>query len=164
MATNMLPHNLTEVINGTIALIDNPAISIEELMEFIKAPDFPTGGIIYGTTGVKEAFLTGRGRVVLRGKVEIEVSSSGKETIIISEIPYQVNKAQMIVKMAELVNSKKIEGISALRDESDRKGLRVVVEIKRDAMANVVLSKLYKYTPLQSSYGCLLYTSDAADE
>ena len=153
MATNMLPHNLTEVINGTIALIDNPAISIEELMEFIKAPDFPTGGIIYGTTGVKEAFLTGRGRVVLRGKVEIEVSSSGKETIIISEIPYQVNKAQMIVKMAELVNSKKIEGISALRDESDRKGLRVVVEIKRDAMANVVLSKLYKYTPLQSSYG-----------
>jgi len=153
MATNMLPHNLTEVINGTVALIDNPAITIEELMEHIKAPDFPTGGIIYGTSGVKEAFLTGRGRVVLRGKVEIEVSSSGKETIIISEIPYQVNKAQMIVKMAELVNSKKIEGISALRDESDRKGLRVVVEIKRDAMANVVLSKLYKYTPLQSSYG-----------
>ena len=153
MATNMLPHNLTEVINGTVALIDNPEISIEELMEFIKAPDFPTGGIIYGTSGVKEAFLTGRGRVVLRGKVDIEVSSTGKETIIISEIPYQVNKAQMIVKMAELVNSKKIEGISALRDESDRKGLRVVVEIKRDAMANVVLSKLYKYTPLQSSYG-----------
>ena len=153
MATNMLPHNLTEVINGTVALIDNPEITIEELMEHIKAPDFPTGGIIYGTSGVKEAFMTGRGRVVLRGKVDIEVSSTGKETIIISEIPYQVNKAQMIVKMAELVNSKKIEGISALRDESDRKGLRVVVEIKRDAMANVVLSKLYKYTPLQSSYG-----------
>ncbi len=153
MATNMLPHNLTEVINGTIALIDNPEITIEGLMEHITAPDFPTGGIIYGTSGVKEAFLTGRGRVVLRGKVEIEVSSTGKETIVISEIPYQVNKAQMIVKMAELVNSKKIEGISALRDESDRNGLRVVVEIKRDAMANVVLSKLYKYTPLQSSYG-----------
>ncbi len=153
MATNMLPHNLTEVINGTIALIDNPEITIEGLMEHITAPDFPTGGIIYGTSGVKEAFLTGRGRVVLRGKVDIEVSSTGKETIIISEIPYQVNKAQMIVKMAELVNSKKIEGISALRDESDRNGLRVVVEIKRDAMANVVLSKLYKYTPLQSSYG-----------
>jgi len=153
MATNMLPHNLTEVINGTIALIDNPEITIEGLMEHITAPDFPTGGIIYGTSGVKEAFLTGRGRVVLRGKVDIEVSSTGKETIIISEIPYQVNKAQMIVKMADLVNSKKIEGISALRDESDRNGLRVVVEIKRDAMANVVLSKLYKYTPLQSSYG-----------
>jgi len=153
MATNMLPHNLTEVINGTIALIDNPEITIEGLMEHITAPDFPTGGIIYGTSGVKEAFLTGRGRVVLRGKVDIEVSSTGKETIIISEIPYQVNKAQMIVKMAELVNSKKIEGISALRDESDRNGLRVVVEVKRDAMANVVLSKLYKYTPLQSSYG-----------
>jgi len=153
MATNMLPHNLTEVINGTNALIDNPEITIEELMEHITAPDFPTGGIIYGTAGVKEAFLTGRGRVVLRGKVDIEVSSTGKETIIISEIPYQVNKAQMIVKMAELVNSKRIEGISALRDESDRNGLRVVVEIKRDAMANVVLSKLYKYTPLQSSYG-----------
>jgi len=153
MATNMLPHNLTEVINGTNALIDNPEITIEELMEHITAPDFPTGGIIYGTAGVKEAFLTGRGRVVLRGKVDIDVSSTGKETIIISEIPYQVNKAQMIVKMAELVNSKRIEGISALRDESDRNGLRVVVEIKRDAMANVVLSKLYKYTPLQSSYG-----------
>ncbi len=153
MATNMLPHNLTEVINGTIALIDNPEITIEDLMEYIKAPDFPTGGIIYGTSGVKEAFLTGRGRVVLRGKVDIEVSSSGKETIVISEIPYQVNKAQMIVKMADLVNAKKIEGISALRDESDRNGLRVVVEIKRDAMANVILSKLYKYTPLQSSYG-----------
>jgi len=153
MATNMLPHNLTEVINGTIALIDNPEITIEELMEHIKAPDFPTGGIIYGTSGVKEAFLTGRGRVVLRGKVDIEVSSTGKETIVISEIPYQVNKAQMIVKMADLVNDKKIEGISAIRDESDRKGLRVVIEIKRDAMANVVLSKLYKFTPLQSSYG-----------
>ncbi len=153
MATNMLPHNLTEVINGTIALIDNPDITIEELMEHITAPDFPTGGIIYGTSGVKEAFLTGRGRVVLRGKADIDVSSTGKETIIISEIPYQVNKAQMIVKMAELVNLKKIEGISALRDESDRNGLRIVVEVKRDAMANVVLSKLYKYTPLQSSYG-----------
>jgi len=115
----MLPHNLTEVINGTIALIDNPEITIEGLMEHITAPDFPTGGIIYGTSGVKEAFLTGRGRVVLRGKVDIEVSSTGKETIIISEIPYQVNKAQMIVKMAELVNSKKIEGIRVTQHQAD---------------------------------------------
>ena len=154
MATNMLPHNLSEVIDGTIALIDNPAITIEELTtEHIKAPDFPTGGIIYGVSGVKEGFATGRGRVVLRAKAEIETSSTGKETIIITEIPYQVNKANLLVKIADLVNTKKIQGISEIRDESDRNGLRVVIEIKRDAMANVILSKLYKYTPLQSSYG-----------
>ncbi len=153
MATNMLPHNLTEVINGIIAFIENPEIDIDGLMEHISAPDFPTGGIIYGTQGVKEAFETGRGKVVVRGKAEIQTSPSGRETIVINEIPFQVNKASLIIKMAELVNEKKIEGISDLRDESDRTGLRIVVDVKRDANASVVLSKLYKYTPLQTSYG-----------
>ena len=155
MATNMLPHNLTETIDGTIATVRNPEITLDELMEHIKAPDFPTGGIIYGTSGVRQAFETGRGRVVVRGRAEIQTSSTGKETIIISEIPYQVNKATLVSKIADLVNDGKIDGISSggLRDESDRRGLRIVVEVKRDAMANVVLSKLYKYTPLQSSYG-----------
>lgn len=153
MATNMLPHNLTEVIDGTIAAVDNPDISVDELMEYIKAPDFPTGGIIYGMEGVKEAFRTGRGRVVVRGKAEIEASSTGKESIIVTEIPYQVNKASLVVKIAELVQSERITGISDIRDESDRKGLRIVVDVKKDAIASVVLSKLYKYTPLQSSYG-----------
>ncbi len=152
MATNMLPHNLTEVIDGITATIDNPEIDIEGLMEHIKAPDFPTGGIIYGVEGVKEAFNTGRGRVVVRGKADIETSGN-KETIIITEIPYQVNKANLVMKIADLVNEGKIAGISDVRDESDRTGLRIVVEVKRDAMANVILSKLYKYTPLQSSYG-----------
>jgi DNA gyrase subunit A len=153
MATNMLPHNLTEVIDGIVATIENGEITIEELMQYITAPDFPTGGIIYGYQGVKDAFETGRGKVVVRGRAQIETSSSGKETIIVSEIPYQVNKASLIMKIAELVNDKKIEGVSDIRDESDRKGLRIVVEVKRDAIANVVLSKLYKYTPLQTSYG-----------
>ncbi len=153
MATNMLPHNLTEVIDGTIAAVDNPDISVDELMEYIKAPDFPTGGIIYGMEGVKEAFRTGRGRVVVRGKAEIEASSTGKESIIVTEIPYQVNKASLVVKIAELVQSERITGISDIRDESDRKGLRIVVDVKKDTIASVVLSKLYKYTPLQSSYG-----------
>ncbi len=153
MATNMLPHNLSEVIDGTIAAVDNPDITIEELMKFIKAPDFPTGGTIHGYGGVKDAFETGRGRIVVRAKSDIETSSNGKESIIITEIPYQVNKANLIIKIAEHVNEKKIEGISDVRDESDRKGLRIVIDIKRDAIANVVLSKLYKYTPLQSSYG-----------
>ena len=153
MATNMLPHNLTEVIDGIMATIENPEITIEELMEHIKAPDFPTGGIIYGYNGVRESFHTGRGRVIVRGRAEIQTSKSGKETIIISEIPYQVNKANLVVKIADLVNNKKVIGISDVRDESDRTGLRVVVEVKRDAMANVILSQLYKYTPLQSSYG-----------
>ncbi|GJM32544.1 MAG: DNA gyrase subunit A [Saprospiraceae bacterium] len=152
MATNMLPHNLTEVINGIVATVDNPEITIPELMEFITAPDFPTGGIIFGYQGVQDAFETGRGKVVLRGKADI-IDNGSRETIIISEIPYQVNKASLVAKIADLVNEKKVEGISDLRDESDRNGLRIVVEVKRDAMASVVLSKLYKYTPLQSSFG-----------
>ncbi|MEZ5044197.1 MAG: DNA gyrase subunit A [Saprospiraceae bacterium] len=153
MATNMLPHNLSEVVDGIVATVDNPDITVEELMEFIKAPDFPTGGTIYGYAGIRETFETGRGRVLVRGKAEIETDNSGRETIIITEIPYQVNKASLVAKMAELVNEKKIDGITDLRDESDRNGLRIVVEVRRDAMANVILSQLYKYTPLQSSYG-----------
>lgn len=153
MATNMMPHNLSEVVDGTIAMLFNPEISIDELMQHIKAPDFPTGGIIYGYQGVKDAFETGRGRVVVRGRAEIQTSPNGRETIIVSEIPYQVNKASLVAKIAELVNEKKISGISDIRDESDRQGLRIVVEVKRDAIANVVLSQLYKYTPLQTSYG-----------
>lgn len=153
MATNMLPHNLTEVINGINAFINDREITIEGLMQHIKGPDFPTGGIIYGVEGVKEAFETGRGRVVVRGRAEIENSPSGRESIIINEIPYQVNKASLIMKIADLVNDKKIDGISDIRDESDRRGLRIVVDVKRDAVANVVLSKLYKYTPLQTSFG-----------
>jgi DNA gyrase subunit A len=152
MATNMLPHNLTEVINGLIAFIDNEEISIDDLMQFIKAPDFPTGGTIYGLNGVREAYLTGRGRVVVRGKSEIEIID-GRETIIISEIPYQVNKSTLIQKIAELANDKKIDGISDVRDESDRDGMRIVVQLRRDANSNVVLSHLYKYTALQSSFG-----------
>jgi len=153
MATNMLPHNLSEVVDGIHAYIDNPEITIDGLCEYIKAPDFPTGGTIYGMSGVKEGFHTGRGRVIVRGVAEIEVTKSGREQIIITEIPYQVNKASLIVKIADMVNSKRIEGISDIRDESDRKGMRIVVDIKRDDNANVVLSKLYKYSPLQSSYG-----------
>ncbi|MGW8123183.1 DNA gyrase subunit A [Roseivirga echinicomitans] len=152
MATNMAPHNLTEVVNGTIAYIDNNDIPMEELMQHITAPDFPTGGTIYGYTGVKSAFETGRGRVVLRAKAEIETMPSGRERIIVSEIPYMVNKASMIEKTAALVNEKKIEGISDLRDESDRNGMRIVYELKKDAIGNVVLNNLYKYTQLQSSF------------
>lgn len=151
MATNMAPHNLSEVIDGCIAYIENKNIEVEELLNHVKAPDFPTGGIIYGYEGVRDAFLTGKGRVVMRGKAEIE-DINGRETIIVSEIPYQVNKADLIRKTAELVNDKKIEGISDLRDESDRNGMRIVFEIKRDAIANVVLNKLYKYTALQTSF------------
>jgi DNA gyrase subunit A len=153
MATNMLPHNLTEVVNGVIATLDNPEITIEELMQHITAPDFPTGGMIYGYNGVREAFHTGRGRVLVRGKADIQTNKNGKETIIISEIPYQVNKASLVMKIADLVNDKKVIGISDVRDESDRTGMRIVVEVKRDAMANVILSQLFKYTPLQSSFG-----------
>ena len=152
MATNMLPHNLTEVVAGTKAMVDNPDITIPELMEFIKAPDFPTGGTIFGYEGVKSAFETGRGKIVVRGKAEIQ-EHNNRERIIINEIPFQVNKASLVAKMADLVNEDKISGISDIRDESDRNGLRIVVEVKRDAMATVVLSKLYKYTPLQTSYG-----------
>ena len=151
MATNMPPHNLTEVVDGTILYIDNSNITIEELINTIKAPDFPTGGTIYGYEGVKEAFMTGRGRVVLRGNAIIE-NVNEKECIVVTEIPYQVNKAEMIKKTAELVNDKKIEGISNIRDESDRNGMRVVYVLKRDAIPNIVLNKLYKYTALQSSF------------
>lgn len=152
MATNMPPHNLSEVIDATIAFIDNRAITIEELMVHVKAPDFPTGGIIYGFEGVREAFLTGRGRVVIRAVTEIE-EVKGRERILIHEIPYQVNKAAMIEKIAQLIGEKKLEGISEIRDESDRDGLRVVFEIKRDASANVVLNTLFKHTQLQTSFG-----------
>jgi DNA gyrase subunit A len=151
MATNMAPHNLSEVIDGIVAVIEDPELPSEDLLQFVKAPDFPTGGIIYGYEGVRDALLTGRGRIVMRGKAEIE-EVQGREQIIITEIPYQVNKAEMIKKIAELVNDKKIEGISDLRDESDRNGMRVVVEIKRDAIANVVLNKLYKFSSLQTSF------------
>ena len=151
MATNMPPHNLTEVIDGTIQYIDNTDISIDDLMQYIKAPDFPTGGTIYGYDGVRDAFHTGRGRVVLRAKANIE-EVNGRECIIVNEIPYQVNKAEMIRKTADLINDKKIEGISNIRDESDRKGMRIVYILKRDAIPNIVLNKLYKYTALQSSF------------
>ena len=151
MATNMPPHNLTETVNATIAYVDNPEIDVDGLMQHVKAPDFPTGGIIYGYDGVREAFHTGRGRIVVRGRATIE-EVNGRECIIVSEIPYQVNKAEMIKKTAELVNEKKLEGISDIRDESDRNGMRVVYVLKRDAVPNVVLNKLYKYTQLQSSF------------
>ncbi len=151
MATNMPPHNLTEVVNGTIAYIENNDIEIDELMQHIKAPDFPTGGIIYGYEGVREAFHTGRGRVVMRAKASFE-EVNGRECIVVSEIPYQVNKADMIKKTADLINDKKIEGISNIRDESDRKGMRIVYILKRDAIPNIVLNMLFKYTALQSSF------------
>ncbi len=152
MATNMAPHNLTEVIDGISAYIDNNDIEISELMQHIKAPDFPTGGTIYGYEGVRSAFETGRGRIVMRAKCEIEVTSSGRERIIVSEIPYLVNKADLIKKTADLVNDKKIEGISDLNDESDRNGMRIVYDLKRDAITNVVMNNLFKYTGLQTSF------------
>ncbi|MFN5364055.1 MAG: DNA gyrase subunit A [Bacteroidota bacterium] len=153
MATNMMPHNLSEVCDAIMAAVDNPEITVDELMEFVKAPDFPTGGIIFGLSGVREGLRTGRGRCVVRAKTEIETDTRGHEAIIVTEIPYQVNKAMLIAKIAELVNEKKILGISDVRDESNREGVRVVIEVKRDAAANVILSQLYKLTPLQTSYG-----------
>ena len=152
MATNMPPHNLTEVVNATIAYIENNDVTVADLMQHVKAPDFPTGGIIYGYSGVQEAFETGRGRIVMRAKAEIEVYKGDRERIIVNEIPYQVNKANMIEQTAGLVNDKKIEGISEIRDESDRDGMRIVYEIKRDANASVVLNNLFKYTALQTSF------------
>jgi len=152
MATNMAPHNLTEVVNATLALIDNRQIEVTELMKHIKGPDFPTGGIIYGFEGAREAFETGRGRIVIRARAEIETYNNDRERIIVSEVPYQINKALMIERTAELVNDKKLEGISAIRDESNREGIRVVYEIKRDANAAIVLNNLYKYTALQTSF------------
>jgi DNA gyrase subunit A len=152
MATNMAPHNLTEIINGIVEYIDNKEITISELMKHITAPDFPTGGIIYGYQGVQEAFLTGRGRIVVRAKAEIVTGSNGKDQIVVTEVPYMVNKALMIEKTAALINEKKIEGISDIRDESDRDGYRVVYDLKRDAIPNIVLNNLFKYTQLQSSF------------
>ena len=151
MATNIPPHNLTEVIDGTLEYIKDNSIDIDGLMKYVKAPDFPTGGIIHGYEGVKEAFHTGRGKVIMRGKAEIE-EVEGKESIIVTEIPYQVNKADMIKKVADMVNDKKLEGISTIRDESDRNGMRIVFVLKRDAIPNIVLNKLFKYSPLQSSF------------
>lgn len=151
MATNMAPHNLSEVIDGCVAYVDNKEIDSEELLKYIKAPDFPTGGIIYGYEGVRDAMLTGKGRIVMRAKTEIE-ESNGREQIIVTEIPYQINKSELIKKTAELVNDKKIEGISDIRDESDRNGMRIVYELKRDAISNVVLNKLFKFTALQTSF------------
>ena len=152
MATNMPPHNLTEIINATVAYIDNKEIDIAGIMQLVKAPDFPTGGIIYGYEGVKDAFETGRGRIIMRAKTTVEITDAGRERIIVNEIPYQINKAEMIRKTADLINDKKLEGISDIRDESDRDGMRIVYEIKRDAITNVVLNNLFKYTELQTSF------------
>lgn len=153
MATNMAPHNLSEVADGIVAFLDNPDISIPELMAYVLAPDFPTGATIYGYQGVKSAFETGRGRIVMRGNATFETSKTGKDQIVVTEIPYLVNKASMIEKIADLINDKRIEGISEIRDESDRTGMRIVFDLKRDAVPNVVLNNLYKYSPLQSSFG-----------
>ncbi|MGB1315878.1 MAG: DNA gyrase subunit A [Chitinophagales bacterium] len=153
MATNMLPHNLTEIVNGMHAYIDNKDIEVSELMQHITAPDFPTGGTIYGYDGVKEAFETGRGKIVVRGKTFMETTASGREKIIVSEIPYQVNKSVLIQKISELVNDGKIEGISDVNDESDRQGMRIVIDLKKDAIPNIVLNKLFKMSQLQTSYG-----------
>ena len=152
MATNMAPHNLTECCDAICAYIDNPEITIEELMHYVKGPDFPTGGIIQGRQGIKDAFETGRGRIVIRSKTDIEVSESGRETIVVTEIPYMVNKREMIEKIAELVETKKVEGIAYINDETTMKGVRIVIRLKKDANANVVLNMLYKYSPLQSSF------------
>jgi len=154
MATNMMPHNLTEVMNALIATVDAPEITIDELIdEFIKAPDFPTGGVIYGMEGIREAFHTGRGRVVLRGKAEVEVLPNGREVIIITEIPYQINQQTLEIKIKEAIESEKIHGVSGMRNESDRNGIRIVLDLKSDAIGNVTISQLFKYTPLQTSYG-----------
>jgi DNA gyrase subunit A len=160
MATNIPPHNLGEVVDACVALIDDPGLSIEDLIKIIPGPDFPTGGIILGRAGIRAAYHLGRGSIVMRGKVDIETMRGDREAIIVSEIPYQVNKASMVEKIGELVREKRIEGISALRDESDRDGFRVVVEIKRDAMAEVVLNQLYRFTPLQTSFGANMVALD----
>ena len=152
MATNMAPHNLSEVVDACCAYVDNPEITGEELLHYVKGPDFPTGGIIYGYEGVKEAMLTGRGRVVMRAKTEIEHTPSGRECIVITEIPYMINKAEMIKKIADMINDKKIDGISYINDESDRNGLRIIIILKHDAVASVVLNTLFKNTPLQTSF------------
>jgi len=152
MATNMPPHNLSEIIDATIAFIGNREITPDEILKYVKGPDFPTGGIIYGEQGIRDACETGRGRIVVRGKTEIEITHSGRECIIITEIPYMVNKAEMIRKIADLINEKKLEGISYINDESDRNGMRVVIILKKDASANVVLNNLYKFSSLQTTF------------
>ena len=152
MATNMAPHNLTECCDAICAYIDNNDITLDELMQHIKGPDFPTGGIIQGTKGIRDAFETGRGRIVIRSKTDIEISESGRETIVVSEIPYMVNKRELIEKIAELVENKKLEGIAYINDESDRSGMRIVIKLKMGSVANVVLNNLFRYTPLQSSF------------
>lgn len=156
MATNIPPHNLREVIDGIVAMIDNPDIDIESLMKIIKGPDFPTGAMIMGKEGIKSAYRTGRGKIIIRAKAEIETNEKGKNKIIVTEIPYQVNKAKLIVKIAELVRDKRLEGISDLRDESDREGMRIVIELKRDANPNVVLNNLYKHTQMQETFGVIM--------
>src|SRR5438105_2296848 len=161
MATNIPPHNLGEVVDATIALIDNPELSIEDLNAIVPGPDFPTGGIILGRAGIRAAYHLGRGSIIMRGKVEIETIRKEREAIIVTEIPYQVNKASMVEKIAELVREKKIEGISDLRDESDRDGYRVVIELKRDAVPDVVLSQLYRFTPLQTSFVVNMFALDS---
>ena len=154
MATNIPPHNLTEVINACIEVLNNPNITIDELLEFIPGPDFPTAGIIHGNSGIREGYKTGRGRVVMRGRTHFEEAEKGnKEVIIIDELPYQVNKKNLLEKIAELVNDKKLEGISDLRDESDKSGMRVVIELKRGEIPDVILNNLYKQTQLQDSFG-----------
>src|SRR5882672_2151975 len=160
MATNIPPHNLGEVIDACVALIDNPGLGIDELIDIIPGPDFPTGGIVLGRQGIRSAYHLGRGSIVMRGKVSIETIRKDREAIVISEIPYQVNKATMVERIGELWREKKIEGISALRDESDRDGYRVVIEIKRDSMADVVLNQLYRFTALQSSFGANVVALD----
>ena len=156
MATNIPPHNLGEVVDGVIAMLDNPDISVQELMEHIQGPDFPTGGVIMGTQGIKQAYLTGKGRIVTRAKTDIEPLGANRSRIVVTEIPYQVNKARLVEKIAELVHEKRVEGISDLRDESDRKGMRIVIELKRDVNPNIVLNTLYKHTQLQDTFGVIM--------
>src|SRR4051812_42630019 len=153
MATNIPPHNMTEVVNAVLALIEDPSLGIDELMTYIPGPDFPTAGIINGSSGIVEAYRTGRGRILVRARTEIETEPNGRETILIHELPYQVNKARLIEKIAELVKEKKLDGITALRDESDKDGMRVVIEIRRDAMGDVVLNNLFQQTQLQVTFG-----------
>jgi DNA gyrase subunit A len=153
MATNIPPHNLGEVIDGTVYLIDHPDCSIEELMQFIKGPDFPTAGMILGTSGIHAAYRTGRGRIIMRAKCDIEQMNNNKSQIIVTEIPYQVNKARLVEKIADLVQEKRVEGISDLRDESDRNGMRIVIELKQNVNASIVLNTLYKHTQLQETFG-----------
>jgi DNA gyrase subunit A len=161
MATNIPPHNLGEVIDACVALIENPGLSIEDLIAIVPGPDFPTGGIILGRQGIRAAYHLGRGAIVMRGKVEFETLRGDREAIVISEIPYQVNKAHMVERIGELVREKKLEGISALRDESDRDGYRVVIEMRRDAVPDVVLNQLYRFTALQSSFGANMVALDS---